>query len=159
MNLNCELRPRRELLNPQFEGYKLNLDQLPLTPIDLKTAPVAVFGARPNEINYINLALYAQHQATFTDRWMSGIWWVTREQDGYGIVEYRQGKVNRLFDCQVPHEHALPTVHFPLDELYVIGNGNRQFTVYAKDQESRVGFIVNYTVIINSCTVTIRYSL
>ena len=28
MNLNSELRPRRELLNPQFEGYKLSLDPL-----------------------------------------------------------------------------------------------------------------------------------
>ena len=29
MNLNSELRPRRELLNSNFEGYKLSLENLP----------------------------------------------------------------------------------------------------------------------------------
>ena len=42
MNLNAELRPRRELLNPKFEGYKLNLDQLPIVSREL-ASKIVVF--------------------------------------------------------------------------------------------------------------------
>ena len=42
--------------------------------------------------------------------------------------KYRNDKIDRLFDVNIPHEHALPTVHFPLDEVYLVGDGNRHFT-------------------------------
>ena len=123
------------------------MDQLPLVKRDL-ASQVTVFSAKPNEINYINLALYAQHTATFTDRWMDAICWFSREQDGYAVIQggyrflrrffsivhnnpilkYKNDKIDRLFDVNIPHEHALPTVHFPLDEVYLVGDGNRHFT-------------------------------
>ena len=63
---------------------------------------------------------------------MDGICWFTKEQDGYSVVEYKNDKVDRLFNVEIPSQHALPTVHFPLDEVYLVGNGNSKFTLYAK---------------------------
>ena len=63
---------------------------------------------------------------------MDGICWFTKEQDGYSVVEYKNDKIDRLFNVEISNEHALPTVHFPLDEVYLIGNGNSKFTLYAK---------------------------
>ena len=79
MDLNAELRPRRELLNPNFEGYKLSLDQLPVRDVRLDE-PVAIFTTKSEEISFVNFSLYAQHQTLFTDRWMNSIFWFSKSE-------------------------------------------------------------------------------
>ena len=42
------------------------------------------------------------------------------------------GKVEKVFNIPIESDNHVPSIHFPLDEIYVIGHGNLKFSVYAK---------------------------
>lgn len=65
-----ELRPRKDLMNPNFEGYKLSLDPLPVYKHDL---PSAVENLKPNSEQYSfqHMKTFGLHNHLITDPWHS----------------------------------------------------------------------------------------
>ena len=68
---------------------------------------------------------------------MDALFWFSRnsEQEGvYHVNEYRHGKIEQLFSIEVKSNHLTPTINFPLDEIYLVGHGDAQFSLYAKTE-------------------------
>nr|SVE79582.1 EOG090X08S2 [Daphnia magna] len=63
-----ELRPRKDLLDPTFEGYKLSLDSLPVYKHEV---PVAVEHLKPNEeqFSFQHVKTFGLHNHLIDDPW------------------------------------------------------------------------------------------
>lgn len=135
MNLNSELRPRRELINSNFEGYKLSLEKLPVEKILLEN-DVATFSTKENEIGFLNYALHAQHSSLFINRWNNSIYWFDLHTDGayyLSRINCKTNAIQQLRQVDVKSRNVLPTVHFPLEEMYVVSTGDGDFSLYTED--------------------------
>ena len=111
------------MLRLRWLRVPLSLEQLPVKEFQLEEN-VAIFSAKSDEISFLNLSLYAQHQTVFTDRWMNSIFWFSKSRDGlYHVNEFVDSsrKIERLFCIPIKSDNHLPTIHFPLDEVYIIG--------------------------------------
>ncbi|CBY38929.1 unnamed protein product [Oikopleura dioica] len=116
MEFNSEVRPRRELMNPNFEGYKLSLRNVPTEKTELEH-PVAVFTTRQSDIAYLTLSLYAQHSLLFVDRWTSALYWFSQpNEETFELVTFNPNtsETSSLLKLPIPDIHALPTIHFPV---------------------------------------------
>ncbi len=63
-----ELRPKKDLLDPTFEGYKLSLDSLPVYKHDV---PVAVEHLKPNDeqFSFQHVKTFGLHNHLIDDPW------------------------------------------------------------------------------------------
>lgn len=132
MEFNSEVRPRRELMNPNFEGYKLSLRNVPTEKTELEH-PVAVFTTRQSDIAYLTLSLYSQHSLLFVDRWTSALYWFSQPNEKtFELVTFNPNtsEVSTLLELPIPDIHALPTIHFPVSNVYFISHGDGSFAVY-----------------------------
>nr|CAG4637140.1 EOG090X08S2 [Ceriodaphnia reticulata]SVE73029.1 EOG090X08S2 [Ceriodaphnia reticulata] len=67
-----ELRPKKDLLDPTFEGYKLSLDSLPVYKHDV---PVAVEHLKPNDEQYSfqHVKTFGLHNHLIDDPWYDDV--------------------------------------------------------------------------------------
>jgi len=65
-----ELRPSKDLLDPNFESYKLSLDPL---PVYKHSTPVAVDQLKPNDeqFSYQHVKVFGLHNHLVSDPWNS----------------------------------------------------------------------------------------
>lgn len=63
-----EFRPKKDLLNPTFEGYKLSLDSLPVYKHDL---PNGVEHRKPNnqQLSFQHVKTFGLHNHLIDDPW------------------------------------------------------------------------------------------
>ncbi len=67
-----ELRPKKDLLDPTFEGYKLSLDSLPVYKHEV---PVAVEHLKPSDeqLSYQHVKTFGLHNHLIEDPWSNEI--------------------------------------------------------------------------------------
>lgn len=74
-----ELRPKKDLMDPTFEGYKLSLDALPVYKHDL---PAVVQHRNPNsdQYSYQFVKLFSLHNHLLNDPWnVDFVYFVTED--------------------------------------------------------------------------------
>lgn len=64
-----QLRPRHNLVNPNFDGYKLSLDPIPILKLELAASPRRVF-TDEDQYSFLHAKLFSLHNHLFRDPWL-----------------------------------------------------------------------------------------
>lgn len=64
-----DFRTTPSLLNPNFDGYKLSLDPVPILKIELNTAPRRMFTS-DDQYTFLHAKLFSLHNHLFRDPWL-----------------------------------------------------------------------------------------
>lgn len=65
-----QLRPRHDLVDPNFDGYKLSLDPIPILKLELASSPRRVF-TDEDQYSFLHAKLFSLHNHLFRDPWLS----------------------------------------------------------------------------------------
>lgn len=64
-----DLRPSHLLLNPNFDGYKLSLEPIPILKTELSTSPRRLFTS-DDQYSFLHAKLFSLHNHLFRDPWL-----------------------------------------------------------------------------------------
>ncbi|XP_052232848.1 nudC domain-containing protein 1-like [Dreissena polymorpha] len=131
MKASMELKPDRDLLNPNFEGYKLSLDKQPIYTSNLENVLYAV-ELQDDQFSYHHAKLLGNHNHLMVDPWVRDnvylvdkLWNVRHSltTDTSVSVSPPVYRIPDADDRQLVPSHYAVRVHFLSADLVVIGDG------------------------------------
>nr|SVE74275.1 EOG090X08S2 [Daphnia barbata] len=129
-----ELRPKKDLLDPTFEGYKLSLDSLPVYKHEV---PVAVEHLKPNEeqFSFQHVKIFGLHNHLIDDPWSAEVaFFISNNLQVFKINLHSLVSQNPEFQpvWQIPQQGETrdgwfnASLSFPSPELAVVTDGRDQ---------------------------------
>lgn len=127
----CDLRPDRDLLDPNFNGYKLSLDSV---PIHRKSIPEGIDVAQPtdDQFSFCHTKIFSLHNHLHVSPFSpSSIYFIDKK---WVINKIQVNDLNHLESIQqvgkIPEEKLLAkgrynvSISFPTNDLALLSNGH-----------------------------------
>ena len=91
-----QLTKDRDLLDPNFSGYKLSLESVSVSSVEVSASSAAEHQQPGSgEYGYLHAKLYGEHNHLTVDPWAGGVFWVSRTGD---VVSLTQGRASTVWE-------------------------------------------------------------
>ncbi|XP_067012724.2 nudC domain-containing protein 1 isoform X2 [Anabrus simplex] len=126
-----ELRPRKELLDPNFDGYKLSLEPVPVYRLTLECGADHILPS-DDQYSFLHLKIFSLHNHLYKDPWTDdGIYFIDKMWRVQKIIsDTNTGRLESTKEMwQMPNHQSRRSGHyntslcFPSEELAVLSDG------------------------------------
>lgn len=140
-----DLRPSQLLLNPNFDGYKLSLEPIPILKTELPAAPRRLFPS-DDQYSFLHAKLFSLHNHLFQDPWLPYSSYFVDENFYIQNVRYstESGKLNNV---KVVHKIPKPnskagdynaSLHFVSESVGVFADGCGNLSIFNTGDRYRI---------------------
>ena len=96
----AHLQKDRDLLDPNFSGYKLSLESVSVSPLELcPSSGSSPQEPGPGEYGYLHAKLYGEHNHLVVDPWSTAVYWISRTGE---LLTLTEGRPHRVWQGEDP---------------------------------------------------------